>query len=461
MAKKNVEKTVDILIGSPREEFWRTVQVILQGYYPYKFRWVKSAAEILETPTEDFNPVLSLIDGQDGTVNANEWTQSTKMTFAGGKIIVLHNGRDLLDFEQVKKNGADEIMHINYDREFIADMVLALAPVDLDGDVPVSALLAVDTRDFADDTELNFDLYIHLPGNQKTIKYRHQGTTIQTKDLGKFEESKTNMYVKKTQTKQFFEYARTMASLKDMETPVSITEKLNKSKKTIYEIMSQFMNGTKSDYEAGRTVLEKCKVILQEFDFARDLPGNELFKELFRFTGNPRSYYSDAINMAAYCAFFAQAMDFPAPKREDAALVGLLHNIGLAQLPSSCIGKSMTEMTPEELEEYHLYPDRSVIMVKGKKVPLNPEVSDGILMHRERGDRTGFPKGIETEKIAQMGKIAGLAYMFMEATSLEKNTRAYTPEAALEYFRNQAFNNNPNFDILITTTIVKRLLQGG
>lgn len=126
-------KTVDVLIGSPRDEFWRTVEVILKGYYPYKLNWVKSAEELAElTVSEDFNPLLALIDGFEGTDKTNEWTQTAKMNFDRCPIIILHAGQNPMDFDKLKKNGATEIMHINYDREFISDMILALAPIDID-----------------------------------------------------------------------------------------------------------------------------------------------------------------------------------------------------------------------------------------------------------------------------------------------------------------------------------------
>ncbi|MFP5519502.1 MAG: HD-GYP domain-containing protein [Bdellovibrionia bacterium] len=457
MTNQETTNKVDILIGSPNQDFFEIIQVVLQGFYPYQFRWLQTAESILSNDY-DFNPVLALIDGRYGTAQANEWTQSTKMTFPNAKIIVLHNGRDLLDFAQVKKNGADEIMHINYDREFIADMVLTMAPIDLEGDIPVAALLSVDTRDLLEDTELNFDLFIHLPTNQKTIKYKREGSSVEKKVLDRFENANQNMYVKKTQTKQFFEYARTMASMKNMDSPVSATEKLNKSKKFIYEIMSQFMNGSSSDYQEGRIILEKCKEIITEFEFTQAMDPKNILKEVSRFSGHPRSIYNDAINLAAIAALFAQAIEWPLAKCEDAALCGLLHNIGLALLPTSTAGKSYEELTLEDQQEFRMYPERSVIMVKGKKVPLNPEVSEGILMHRERADGTGFPKSLKSEKINEMGKLLGLSYLYLEATSLEKGTRAYTPEAAIKNFKDEALKGNELFDIILTTKLAKKLI---
>lgn len=456
MSEKKPSIQVGVIIGSPSKDFHSAILMVLEGYDPYQFTILESASSILEAP-ENLSPALALIDGRYGTEKANEWTQSTKMTFPSCRIIVLHNGKDLLDFVSVKKNGANEIMHLNYDREFIADIVLALAPIDFQGKIPVSALLSVDTRDLVEDTELNFDLYLHLPSNQKTIKYKKEGSKVEKKTLDRFEDAQQNMYITKTQTKNFFEYARTAASLKDMETPVSLTEKLNKSKKTIYTIMAEFMNGSSGDYQEGRHILGKCKEILQEFQLTKEHPGKALAKELSRFTGMSRSYYSDAINLAAIAAYFAQALEYSPLQREDAALAGLLHNIGMAQMPTASHGKTLSQLSPEEKIEYFQYPERSVNMVKGKKVPLSAEVSDGIIMHRETGDGKGFPKKLFLDKMSDLGKLMALSYYYLELTSLKDGSASMTTDKALQHLKDQALTGNSQFEILMVTRIFKRL----
>lgn len=453
-------KTIDVLIGSPRDEFWRAVENILKGYYPYKLKWVKTAEELVEVmPTDDFKPLLTLIDGFEGTDKTNEWTQTAKMNFGEAPIIILHAGQHPMDFEKLKKNGATEIMHINYDREFISDMILALAPIDMEGSLPKSALLSVDPRDFMDDSDLNFDLFVHLPSNNKTVKFRKEGSKVDKKDLDKFQESEQHMYVKKTQTKAFFEYARTMASMKDVEAPVSITEKLSKSKKNIYDIMNRFMNAKTTDYESGRAIYDRCNEIIQEFDFTKDFASpKDIFNEICRFTGQTRTCYNDAINMAAFSAYFAQAIGLDKPKREAAALAGLLHNVGIAQLPSSAMNKSLTDMNEAEAHEFKMYPERSVNMVKSKKVPLPPEVSQGIAQHRERADGKGFPHQLVNGKMDDLGKLLVVAWNFLELTGLrDEKDLIFKPALALKTMRDDTLKGPETIDLVIISTLVKKL----
>src|SRR5690606_25871339 len=143
--------TVDVLIGSPRDSFMESIKVVLKGYYPYQLRQFKSVDEAMEN-TSSFSPILALIDGQDGLTPTNEWVQSVKMNYENCHVIVLHSAAAPLNFETIKKNGADEMMHINFDREFISDMVLQLAPIELEGEqIPITALMPVDLRDIEAD----------------------------------------------------------------------------------------------------------------------------------------------------------------------------------------------------------------------------------------------------------------------------------------------------------------------
>src|SRR5690606_18842115 len=119
-----------------------------------------------------------------------------------------------------------------------SDMILELAPVDITGDhIPITALMPVDLRDMEPEMEINFDIYVHLPANRKTVLLRRAGDRVDQKHIEKFRSMSQQMYIKKTQRKEFFEYARTVMSFRNIPIPVSMTEKFHRSKRTIYNCM--------------------------------------------------------------------------------------------------------------------------------------------------------------------------------------------------------------------------------
>lgn len=451
-------KTVDVLIGSPRDSFWEAITAVLKGYYPYRLKHFHSIDEALDYGNSDgFNPILALVDGQDGTNLTSEWIQSTKMNFPDCPVIVLHSSLAPLDFEVLKKNGADQIMHINFDREFISDMVLQLAPINMEGDqIPITALMPVDLRDMDADTQINFDVYVHLPANHRSVLMRKAGDVVDQKHLDKFKTLRQQMYIKKTQMTQFFEYARTVMSMRNVPFPISMTEKFHRSKKVIYQIMAQFLSGSTTDYSEGKEILDKCKSIVADFELTKDLTPDEIFDEISRFSGNNRTLYHDCICLSAYAAYFAQLLGWSAEKRESAAIAGLLHNIGLAKLPASVGCKPLSEYSDEEKSEYHLYPERSVNMVKAKKVPLPLDIAEAIGQHRESSNGKGFPKKLPGGDISELGKLLGFAYRFHEMTALQENHRAKTANQAVADLRDAALSGTGEVDLLLTTSLFKK-----
>ncbi len=450
-------KSVDVIIGSPRDSFWETVQVILRGYYPYKLLQFQTVDKLLDYNESEFTPVLALIDGQDGSAATNEWVQSTKMNFPNCKLIVLHSAATSLDFGAVKKNGADEIMHISFDREFISDMVLQLAPIDMEGDhIPITALMPVDLRDIEVSLDINFDIYIHLPANHRSLLMYKAGAQVGLRQIEKFQNSHRQMYIKKTQMKAFFEYARTVMSLRNIPFPVSMTEKFHRSKKAIYEIMAVFLNGSNTDFQEGKKIYESCKNILGDLELTKELQGPALFDEAFRYTGNARTPYHDCICLSAYASFFAQALGWKSDVCEGAAIAGLLHNIGTSTLPISLTEKNSEKMTAEERAEYYQYPERSINLVKAKKVPLAPEIARAISEHRENPKGTGFPNKLTSTDISDLGRLLAFAYCFHELTSLKDERQALTPEMALEQLENDAVSGQGKVDLIIATSLSKK-----
>ncbi|RYZ87574.1 MAG: hypothetical protein EOP06_12470 [Proteobacteria bacterium] len=448
---------VDVLVISSRDNFWKEAESILQGYYPYKLNFIKDADTLL-TPTEDYKPVLALVDGNGGTNKASEWVQSVKMSYADCPLIVLYGPDDNLDFAVVKKNGADFIMHINHDREFVSDMVLRLAPVEMRGtDIPLSSLLPIDSHDIDIEEEINFDVFIHLPSNHKTFRVRKGGGKIDDRLLEKSDLTHQRLYIKKTQIRAFFEYARTVLSMRNVANPVALTEKIYRSKQLIYEIIAEFLNAESADFQSGKAIFERCRMIIAELDLTKEKTHEERITEIFRFTGHFRSVYQDAINLAVFASNFVALLEMKPAMIESAALAGLLHNVGLAQMPVSSYGKTVSQMSKDDLKEYHRYPDRSVIMIKTKKVPLPLEVSSSIEQHQERLDGSGFPRNLPADKIEDLSKVLRIAMRFLELTSFDGVIPGMTPKGALEKIRTDSLAGSPDADLVMATKLFKKL----
>jgi HD-GYP domain-containing protein (c-di-GMP phosphodiesterase class II) len=455
MSKIPSEASVDVVIASQRESFFAEVQLLLKGYYLYNLHTVNEVGGASEE-LENFNPVLALIDCHGGTIAASEWIQGVKITFPDCPLIALYGVSDVLDFAVLKKNGADYVMHLNYDREFVSDMVLRLAPVDLKGtDIPISALLPIDLKDLESLEKIDFDVFIYLPSNRKSFRVRKSGGKFDQRLLEKAAETHQRLYIKKTQLRAFFSYARNILTIRTDNAPGALTEKIYRTKELIHEIISEFLSAETSDFKAGKAIFDRCRQILTELDLIKEKTPEERIVEIARFTGYNRSIYQDAINMAVFTSNFASLLGLPSDKVEAATLAALLHNVGLAQMPNSTFGKDPKDYTEEERQEYELYPDRSVIMIKSKKVPLSPETSIAIVQHQENADGSGFPQKLPSSKIDPLAKVLRLSFRFLELTSISDDQPGKNPKAALETIKDDAVKGKATVDLITATQIFK------
>lgn len=454
---ENIEKTKkSVLIVSKETYFIDKMKKFLEDFNDFEYNIQNDISKFVELSQDKIIPYLFLVDGNLGQPAVAEWAQTLKMSFPKIPLIVFHTNKVPLNFEILKKNGTNHIIHINYDKEFVIDLLLEVIPYDFQGNnIPIVALNVISYKDISPELDLNFDVFFHLPNNHKTILYRKKGTRLDEAKIKKLEETHQKIYFKKTEKKDFFEYARTAQTFSNIERPVALTEKSLKTKKLIFLIMGEFFNQEVNDFKAGRNIFDRCKEILQEYRLLDDYSPRESYLEMVKFTGEVRTFYSDAINLCIYSAHIGNIVGFNKEKIESLALAGLLHNIGLSYIDNIDVNMSPSELSSSDESIYYTYPDKSVLMIKGKKVPLPPDVSDTILEHRVNLDGSGFPKKKIGEKVQSLSKIIRVAYEFQALTCYQQEQINKNPALVVEEMKEKAISNKLPIDLNTILALAK------
>lgn len=412
--------SVEILICHQSDDFYEEVFNLMGHIDDLKLIKIKSIDEILDPEDEEMNPQLAIQEAIDGNEGTSEWAQTLKMSFPHVPVMVLYSPQDEIKTQLLIKNGASYALQRPFDDEFIMDAILELIKIEFSKNIPVGALEAIRVRDLILDTEIEFDLFTHLPANKKTLRLRGSGSTVDQDLIDKAIRGKgQQLYVLKSQLPAFFSYVTKNLRKKGVKDTISMTEKASKLKKQVQKFVGILLDADAKDFDQGKDILALAEEIIEDLgvlDLADDKV--ELYEKIIQLTERPRTNYNTMINVSVYATIFAKILGFSEDDLHDIAMAGVMHNIGLSKLSIETARKLPSEMSDDELIDYHAYPSKSLIMVKAKRVPLEEDLCKVIEQHMENTDGTGFPKKLRSQIIKPLAKVLRIAKDFNALTSL-------------------------------------------
>ena len=136
-----------------------------------------------------------------------------------------------------------------------------------------------------------------------------------------------------------------------------------------------------------------------------------------------------SLDCSVYMMVFGRFLEM---SPEDIALlghVGLLQDVGKVRVPTALLEKR-ERLTEEEVRELRKHVDYSVEILKN--TPRLPrELPELAMLHHERHDGSGYPRGLEGREIGLIGSIAGIVDTFSALTARRPYAEALAPSTAL------------------------------
>lgn len=141
--------------------------------------------------------------------------------------------------------------------------------------------------------------------------------------------------------------------------------------------------------------------------------------------------HARALQVSIYLIVFARFLQLAREELELLGLLGLLQDIGKTRLPAELIERA-GPLTPEESElaRRHVEYSAEILAATPGLPPSLPELA---LLHHERQDGTGYPRGLEGEQIGLHGSMAAIADTFDALTALRPYADPLPPSSALSY----------------------------
>jgi len=138
---------------------------------------------------------------------------------------------------------------------------------------------------------------------------------------------------------------------------------------------------------------------------------------------------SHSLDCSVYMMVFGRFLEM---SPEDIALlghVGLLQDVGKVRLPTALIEKR-ERLTEEELAKLRKHVDYSGEILRNTP-RLPPQLAELAMLHHERHDGSGYPRGLAGREIGLIGSIAGIVDTFSALTARRPYAEALAPSTAL------------------------------
>jgi len=137
-----------------------------------------------------------------------------------------------------------------------------------------------------------------------------------------------------------------------------------------------------------------------------------------------------SMNVAALSIVIGKALNMSPQELEDLGCCAVLHDVGKTRVPEEIVMKpgALTEEETAEIQK-HCEHGKDILMATKSVLTGAADVAHA---HHERVDGTGYPRGLQGDKIPRMAKIVAIAEAYDCMTSRQVYREAISPSKALQ-----------------------------
>jgi HD-GYP domain-containing protein (c-di-GMP phosphodiesterase class II) len=141
--------------------------------------------------------------------------------------------------------------------------------------------------------------------------------------------------------------------------------------------------------------------------------------------------HARALQVSIYMIVFARFLELEREELEMLGLLGLLQDVGKTRLPAEILEKK-GKLSAQETELMKKHVEYSAEILR-QTPAIPPRLPDLAMLHHERQDGSGYPKGLKGDQIGLYGSMAGIADTFDALTAVRPYAEPMSPSQALSY----------------------------
>lgn len=348
-----------------------------------------------------------LVSDQMTDISHYEVAQSLASCFKDVKSIFITDQPEKMSLESLKKNGFSEIFFLPHDRGILKSFLQDYRKDAKGGGT--RKYKQIKMIDVEPETQLPFRLWAYLPQNKRFLVMNPEGSV----SVAKFNKLTScgikSVFIEIDEVKEFYRFvAERLASLgKPGPSETERSEILKKNVRNLFQSLLDSSN-SKQDFQSGRDLLDQTLGIVQALvEKKLSLDFQTLLIELDEAHSD---FYSHSHFVSSIACLLSLGTGIGNP--EDLALAGLFHDLGLSRLFDQVSIFDFEKLNEKQKEIYVGHPQRSLNLLKEKKMTVTPIVSEMIEKHHERADGKGFPAGLAGHKIPLEAQLLAYADAF-------------------------------------------------
>lgn len=372
-------------------------------------------------------PTLILCGQPNAGTETVEVAQSLRMIYPKIPIFFVSVDRTTFNRKQFQKNGFNDAFLLPSDQAIFSENVKKI--IAAFGELKVYK--NVKLIDIPSDSVLGFDLYLHLQANDKYVKYASATDSLDEKRSQRLRKNNVMLAsVSEDQMSDFYKF--TANQLKKIGSSArSETEKKELREDAIRNLFTGiFGEVEKGDtISHGREVINDCQEIIKMYILSENESSSQIYNKMLSISNGVDGAYAHSSNVSTYATLFCIGLGIGKP--DEVALAGLLHDIGLADIPNEISSKPEAERTVEEEAVYKKHPKISVNMLKEKRLIISERLMKIIEQHHERYDGTGYPNAVIGTRILPEAQLIAIADHFDYLTKSKPGSPRVLPEQAM------------------------------